>query len=320
MHAEDEHPDDEQSRALHGGHAEAGRDQGGDDGAAAYGCGGDAGHEAEPARLDHARCQQQHRDAEEEDEVRRRHVGEGAQRGGDVGVCQRHVGDGGAMALRRHQVEQGDHVGAGLDRARRSRLAHELGPLRPAGRRQHDEAGHDPPAQDVVGQLRPIGLHPDLQVGRVVHELEQAGGGMQEAHRLLGAPRQQAGHEDEEDGEDGGHEDEPTVTPGPAQVHPQDRDHGVTIRRTRIIARPPVTNAIRHRTANGPRTDEAGSCSSARRPNPTNAQPFGVPRLSTWRNSGSGAGWQQVAAQEGEDEADDQRGGERLLRRARRTR
>jgi hypothetical protein len=54
-----------------------------------------------------------------------------------------------------------------------------------------------------------------------------------------------------------------------------------------------------HRTRKGPTTDDAGSRSSARRPNPTRAHPLGVPRLSTWKASGSEPGREQVAAPAG---------------------
>ena len=46
--------------------------------------------------------------------------------------------------------------------------------MAPAGAGQSDQARHDPPAQNVVPQLRPVRLQPDLEVAGARDELEQA--------------------------------------------------------------------------------------------------------------------------------------------------
>ena len=176
VHPEDQAPDDQQPDALHGGDAEARGDQGRHHRAPAHRRGGQAVHQAEPAGLHHARGQEQHRDAEEEDEVGRRHVGERAQRGGHVGVGQRDVGHRRVRALGGDEVEQGHHVRARLYRARRRRLAHEVDALRPGRGRQRDEPGHHPSPQDVVAQLGPVGLDPHLEVAGAGPPAGPAGG------------------------------------------------------------------------------------------------------------------------------------------------
>ena len=206
MHAEEQAADDQQPDALHGGDAEAGGDEGRHHRAPAHRRGGQPVHQAEPARLDHSRGQEQHRDAEEEDEVGRRHVGERAERGRHVGVGQRDVGHRRVGALGGDEVEEGHHVGARLYGAGRRRLAHEVDALGPGRRRQPDEPGHHPPAQDVVAQLGPVGLDPHLEVAGAGHQLDQAGRRVDEADGLLGAPGQQAGDENEEDREQRGDE------------------------------------------------------------------------------------------------------------------
>ena len=239
VHAEDQAPDHQQPDALHGGDAQAGGDQRSHDRSPPHRRGGQPVHQSEPARLDHARGEEEHGDAEEEDEVGRRDVGERAERSRHVGVGERHVGHARVGALGGDEVEQRHHVRARLDSAGRGRLAHEVDALRPRRRREADEPGHHAAPENVVAQLGPVGLDPHLEVAGAGHQMDEAGGGVHEPDGLLGAPGQQAGDEDEEDREHRGDEQVAPVADGAAQVDPDDRDHGVTIRRTRTMARRP---------------------------------------------------------------------------------
>ena len=58
----------------------------------------------------------------------------------------------------------------------------------PAARRQRDQAGHDAPTQDVVAQLRPVGLDPHLEVARVLDQLQEPGEGCTSPTGSFGLP------------------------------------------------------------------------------------------------------------------------------------
>ena len=122
----------------------------------------------------------------------------------------------------------------------------------PPVRGQPDEPGHHPPTQDVVAQLGTVGLNAHLEVAGTGHQVDQAGRRVDQSDGLLGAPGQQSGHENEHDREQRGDEEEPPVADGAPQVDPDDRDHGVTMRRTRVMARPPVTTGDQAQDEEGP--------------------------------------------------------------------
>ena len=147
VHAEDQPAHHEEPRRLDGGDAQARRHQRGHDAPPPHRCRREPPHDAQTARFHHAGGEEEHRDAQEQDEVGRCDVGEGAERRRHVGVGERLVGHRRVHPFGGHEVEQRHHVGAGLDRARRCRLADEVDPDGAGWRRQPDQPGDDPAAE-----------------------------------------------------------------------------------------------------------------------------------------------------------------------------
>ncbi len=79
------------------------------------------------------------------------------------------------------------------------------------------------------------------------------------------------------------------------------------------MASPNETTAMRQSTRNGPMTEPADSCSKERRPKPTRAHPFGVPEAHDLEEPGQRARREEIATDQGEEEAHDQGDAESLL-------
>ena len=109
-------------------------------------------------------------------------------------------------------------------------------------------------------------------------------------------------------------EEQAPVTHGTAQVDPHDGDHGVTIRRTRAMASPPVTTAMRqkdeeradHRRRRLPEQRQASE--------PDQRPAVGGGEAEHLQGLGERSRREQVAPQQCQHQPDHQRGGEGLLR------
>ena len=110
-----------------------------------------------------------------------------------------------------------------------------------------------------------------------------------------------------------GHEEVAAVADGAAQVDPDDRDHGVTIRRTRAMASPPVTSGDQAQDEEGPEHRRRRVAQQGQAAEPDQRPAVRRPEAEHLEGLGQRAGRQQVAAQERQHEADDERGRERLL-------
>ena len=110
-----------------------------------------------------------------------------------------------------------------------------------------------------------------------------------------------------------GDEEVAPVADGAAQVDPDDRDHGVTIRRTRAMARPPVTSGDQAQDEEGPDHRRRRVAQQRQAAEPDQGPAVRRPEAEHLEGLGQRAGREQVAAEQRQDEADHQGGGEGLL-------
>ena len=200
-------------------------------------------------------------------------------------------------ALGRHQVHERHRVRPRLHGVGGRRLHQEVRPDRVSGCRQLDDPRHHPAPQDVVGQILLRALDPHLHAVGGLRQVRQPGRRTVEPDGSLGLPSSS-----------------PVIrmmTTGTSvpimsrRRSPMARrrftqmtasTYGSTIRRTRVMARPPATTAMISRITKGPMMPLAGSPSWSR-PEPDQGPTVRRAEREHLEGVGERAGWRRFHRQ-----------------------